>query len=202
MGRAEGVVDKKVAEGRELGRQCGIVGFFAGIEPGVLHQDDAAPRESLGGAHRGLGRRIVDEADGRPEGGLEGPHAGPKRVFRIGATLGAAKVRQEDDPRPLVAKVLDGRERGPDPGVIGDHPVFDRAIEVDPDQRPPAVEPSGVDRGQCPLHAPWAPMNRIRSTHRAEYPISLSYHEDTWIRVPSTTWVDNRSTVLEARFPT
>ena len=38
-------------------------------------------------------------------------------------------------------------------------------------------------------------MYRMRSTQRAEYPISLSYQDETWTKVPSSTLVRARSTV-------
>ena len=35
---------------------------------------------------------------------------------------------------PPLEQVLDGRQRGPDAGVVGDLAVLDRDVEVDPDQ--------------------------------------------------------------------
>ena len=63
------------------------------------------------------------------------------------AVLGPPRWETRISARPA-AELLDRRQRGADPGVVGDRPVLERDVEVDPHQHPLAVEVAQVP--ECP----------------------------------------------------
>src|SRR5438128_2743604 len=89
-----------------------------------------------------------------------------ERRLRVG-TVGAAEVRQEHDPRALLAQVGDGGDRGANAGVVGDGPVVERDVEIHANQRPPAVQGRGREIAQAAL-AHLRARCASRSTQRAE----------------------------------
>jgi hypothetical protein len=49
-------------------------------------------------------------------------------------------MREEDQPGPAISQILDGWKRRPDTGVVGDHTVLERHVEIDSHHRPPTFE--------------------------------------------------------------
>src|SRR5207247_9032610 len=142
----------------------GVVRLFAWPVPRVLDQRYTAAREAATG--RAAGGRIGDELDGRSQDALDVAHDLVERRLRVG-TLGAAEVRQEHDPRALLAQIGDGGDRGANAGVVGDGPVVERDVEIHANQRPPAVQGRGREIAQAAL-AHLRARCASRSTQRAE----------------------------------
>jgi len=99
VGRAERVVHVEVAQRGERLGEGGVVRLFARPEARVLDQRHTAPREAAAG--HDAGRRIGDEFDGRSQDALDIAHDLLERRLWVRA-LGAAEVRQQDDPRALL----------------------------------------------------------------------------------------------------
>ncbi len=126
MGAAEGVVDVDVAEGGELLRELGIVGFFFGVEAEVFQQQDLAGFK-LAGKFFG---DVADAVGGKGDVGLfaevmieQGAEAvddGAQAVFEIDLAFGAAEVGGEDELGLVAQRVLDGGQGLFDAGVVGD----------------------------------------------------------------------------------
>ena len=57
VGGAEGVVDIEVGQAGQLPAEIGIVGFFSGMEPQILQQQDLAVAKGCGQVLDGVGRR-------------------------------------------------------------------------------------------------------------------------------------------------
>jgi hypothetical protein len=167
MGGAEGVVHVEVAQRREARGEAGIVGLFAGEEAGVFRDRHTAAREPPGLGHSLVGERVAEEGHRCAQQALELTDHRFHGILRVDPALGPAEVGEQHDSCPAAPEKLDGRQRGPDPGVVGDLPVLDRAIEVHPHQRAFAIEGGGVERLERALHSR-SPTYRSRSTHRAE----------------------------------
>ena len=101
----------------------------------------------------------------------------------------------------MLPEVADRGQRGADAGVVRHHPVLQGDVEVHPNQRTLPVERLRGEVAEGPFGHCFDPMYASRSTQRAEYPISLSYQDETWMKVPSMTFVDSASTVLESMLP-
>ena len=64
------------------------------------------------------------------------------------------------------------------PGGVGHSTAGERYVEIDADKGPETFERLTLERVEGALHSRSA-RNAIRSMQRLEYPISLSYHDDT-----------------------
>jgi hypothetical protein len=120
MGGSERIVDVDVGETGERGRQLRVVLRLTGLEAAVLeHQHLARPQSAgerfdLRPDDRGRrGHRLPQEL---AETGGHGRH----RQVRIGRAIRAAQVGDQDRACPALAQQLDRRQRGADPGVVGD----------------------------------------------------------------------------------
>src|SRR5262249_31782485 len=106
-------------------------------------------------------------------------------------------------------------QRRPDPGVVADLAraarggpglrLGERDVVIDPDEHPLALDRELGDRlDPCHLietHAPsFSAMNRVRSTRRCQYAISLSYQAITVTRSPVAV-VSGASSTDECRSP-
>src|SRR2546426_872267 len=147
-----------------LRSSASMTSMFPGPGPRVLDQRYTAAREAATG--RDGGGRIGDELDGRSQDALDVPHDLLERRFRVG-TLGAAEVRQEHDPRALLAQVGDRGDRGANARVVGDGTVLERDVEIHANERPPAVQGRGREIAQATLSHLRARC-ASRSTQRAE----------------------------------
>ena len=142
---AEGVVHVHVAEACQRVHQRGVVPGLAPLEAAVLqHQHLPVAellREPLDLRPDNGGRLAHLDAEQLTQAGRHGRH----RVPRIGPVR-PVQVRDEHEPRPSLAQVLDRRQRGPDATVVR-HPAavaltLERDVEVHPHERPP---PAGID---------------------------------------------------------
>ncbi len=148
---AERVVYVDVAELRERGRQLRVVAGLAGLVADVLEHQDLARVEVPGERADLLAddprrERHVGAAQlGQPVGG------GPHRELGL-AVLRAPQVRDDDEARAAAEQLVQRRQRRPDPRVVGDLPVLQRHVEVDPDEHPLAREVAEVsERPQSSL---------------------------------------------------
>ena len=136
----EGVVDVGVARGREGGRERGVVGLLAGVEPQVLEQHHAAGA----GLRQGRGHRLADGVGSEDHAAVEklGQALGdrPQGEGGIRGAPGAAQMRPDEERRPPVEGELQGRDGGANAGVVADDAAAQRDVEVDPHEEPPAVE--------------------------------------------------------------
>src|SRR5258707_2918079 len=70
---------------------------------------------------------------------------GTQAVFLHSLTLRSAQMRSQDHARAMFGCVLDGWNRGADPGVVFDLAVFDGNVEVNADEDAPAVQVEVTD---------------------------------------------------------
>ena len=124
----------------------------------------------------------------------------PEGVLRLSRGGWSAEVGEEHDSGALAAEPADRRHRLGNAGGIRDLSVLERHVEVHPYERSLPFQRLALQGCEGALHNARA-MWSIRSTQRMEYPISLSYHDETCTSVPSTTLVLKASTVLEWRSP-
>ena len=97
--------------------------------------------------------------------------------------LRSAEVRDDADFRSsVIEKPAQRRERRPNPGVVCDHTVGQRNVEVGANENPSARDVGGLDRAGKP-HATSFPT---RSTSRQLYPHSLSYQPKSFTFRPCT----------------
>src|ERR1700694_2076469 len=106
-------------------------------------------------------------------------------------------MREENDPGAFLPQVRDSRQGGTQPRSVRHPPIPQGNVEIDAHQRALAVQGLWRQVAQGALGQRRRPMVASRSTERAQYPLSLSYHDDTWTSVPSITAVDIASTTLE-----
>ena len=116
--RAEGVVHVEIAQRGELPGQRRIVLLLAGPEARVLDESDAAAGQPP--RHRHAGGQVLDELERDAEHPLHVAQDLAQRVLGIRTALGTAEVRQQDDPRAVLAQIPDRGQRGADAGIVGD----------------------------------------------------------------------------------
>ena len=178
VGRPERVVDVEVGQLGQLPRKHRVVLLLRGVEAQVLEQHDVAAGMRLGHRRRGgLADAVAGEHD-RPA-----QQRGQRRDQRLQAelrrdlALRPSEVRGEDDGRALVERVLNRRQRGPDPRVVADHAVLDRDVEVDADEDALAGQVEvRRSRAAVPIvicksisnSQPFLASRIARSTHRLE----------------------------------
>ena len=132
--RAEGVVHVDVGQRRQLRGELGIVALFAGVEAQVLEQQDLARGERVRRL-RGLGTdALLDEAHGLAEQ-LRQPHR-DRRERELGLLLALrlAEVGRAEDPRPLLEREAQRRQRLGDARVVGHAAAVERHVEIDPQE--------------------------------------------------------------------
>jgi hypothetical protein len=88
----------------------------------------------------GRQRHVGAQQLGQPRGD------GRERELRL-AVLGPPEVGGQEEPRAAAAQLLQGRQRGADPRVVGDRAVLQRHVEVDADEDAPAAEVAEVVEG-------------------------------------------------------
>ena len=150
----EPVADVEVAEQRELAGELPahrvVLAGLGRLVPDVLQQRDVAvgepghdpggvPPHHVGGEGDRLAEQLAEPGRHRPQ---RRAARGPLGV--IGA-LGQAEVRYHDHAGTPAEQLLDGRQAGPDPPVIGDTRVrrvsqVQRHVQVGPQQHAPAAD--------------------------------------------------------------
>ena len=112
MRRTEGVVHVEVGLAGELAGEFPIVARLLRVEAGVLEHANPLVREPL--AQR-VPHRSHRERHVRP--------------------FGPAEVRADDHlGRVALEEQLEGRQRGPDPRVVGDLAILERDVQVGADE--------------------------------------------------------------------
>ena len=117
---AEGVGHVQVRQGGQLFRQLRVVLGLAGLEPGVLQQQDLAGFQGRG---LGLGVRahhVVGEDHLLTQQLAQAHRHGGQAQLGVGAVLGLAQVGAGDDRRPVLQQIPDGGQRRHDALVAGD----------------------------------------------------------------------------------
>ena len=135
MARTEGVVDEDVDVLGELAGEPGVVLLLLLVEPDVLEQERLAvaqdplePADLVAddvGGHDDLVRNEL----GQPLRGRLEAHR------RVDLALGPPQVGGDDEPGAVFEEPGDGRQRGPDAGVVADLAlVVEGDVEVDPEE--------------------------------------------------------------------
>ena len=200
--RPERIVHVEIGERGECGRESRIVLLFLGVEAEVLEKDHAAARtvDHLHGILRRRADAVVDELHGPSEQLREVTCDGRQAELRVRLSLRPTEMAGEDDGGAAIERVSNRRQRRRDPRVVGDPAVLQRNVEVDANEDALALEVEVLDR-ELRHYSPFLTSIRRRSTHRLEYPHSLSYHERTFTKSPSITFVYGASTIDEFAFP-
>ena len=145
VGRAESVVDVHVGQVGQAVRERGVVLGLARLVADVLeHEHVAGPQRVDLGAHL-----VADHARSELHRGLDQlsqPLRGRAQRQLGLAVLGPAQVRGEHELGAAPAQLLDGREGGADAGVVGDVPVVERDVEVDPHEDALVLDVDIVER--------------------------------------------------------
>ena len=142
MGTGKGVADINLAKSGQRCREIRIVGLLAGMEPQILHHQHIAVGKTFhccvasGSGHIALDRHLAPQQCGQRRGN------GCHRHFGNHLALWPAKMGQDHQPRPGLAKRPEPGKNPPDAGVVPDHPVGNRHIQIKPHKTPFA---GGVD---------------------------------------------------------
>ncbi len=132
--RPERVVDVDVGVGRELRGELRVVGLFLGVEPEVLEQQQLPRSQALEGILGAEPERVPRHRDVATQQFGEALADGPQAQAVGHLAVRPAEVARQDHPGTLLDEQQDGRDRGPDPRVIGDLAVGQRDVEVDADE--------------------------------------------------------------------
>jgi hypothetical protein len=92
------------------------------------------------GALRLVADAVGGEGDGHAQEIRQAIGDRPQAQLRGRFPLRASEMAGEHDGRAMVDRVLDGRQRRADPGVVANHPVLQRHVEVDADEDALALE--------------------------------------------------------------
>jgi len=117
-----------------ISASCAAIGLFAGVEADVFQQDDAAGVQIADGRLDAVAHAVIDEANGRAQQGFQIIEDGLQAHRRHDLALGTVEVSQQGHLGAGVAQLVDGRQRDPQSGVVGDATVLHRNVEVHADQ--------------------------------------------------------------------
>ena len=151
MRRRESVIDKDVAERRELFGEVLVVLFLAGMEAGIFQTKNVAV---LHRGDRGLGfgaDAILGEGDGTLDDARHFGGDRPQRILRV-RSLGAAQMREQDHLAALVGQLEDGRRDFLDAGRVRDPAVLHRDVQVDAEQDAFAFDVGVIETAKGGLH--------------------------------------------------
>ena len=197
MRGAERVHREHVAQRRVALRERLVVRELPDVEAHVLEQHDLTLVE-LGGGVEVVG----DEPHGPAQQLAQALGDGCQGIVAVRLPLRrAAEVGHDHDPGAGLERVLEGRDRGPQPRVRADPSAVERHVQVLADQQALAGERQRLHQQHG--HGPGPPyfaftIASIVSSIRLEKPHSLSYHEQTLTRRPPIARVSSASTVDEA----
>ena len=137
MAGAEGVVDVSVCQAGELGGERRSP-FFSPLLNRTFSRTSTSPGFRAWRPRRPRDRRYRSTfLTGRPSRSwsLRGDLVHPERSVGGGVAGGPAEMADEDQARALIEGVLERRQRGADPSVVGDLTVLGlRHVEIDPDE--------------------------------------------------------------------
>src|SRR5437016_8527540 len=100
------------------------------MEADIFEQEDAAFSERFALGLRNGADTVGGKANWQADEFFELFGDREERVFRVGATFRAAEMRSEHDAPAFLYGEADCRERFANAGVVGDHPIFERNVEV------------------------------------------------------------------------
>ena len=142
MGGTEGVVDVEVSDRGELLGKLRVVLLLLLVEADVLQQQHVSVAHGFDGGLDLRADAVVGLLDLLSEelGEAHGTRGQPELVLR--SVLGASQVGAQDDLGTVVGQVLEGRDGGPDTGVVGDGASVQRDVEVGADKHDLALEVS------------------------------------------------------------
>jgi hypothetical protein len=177
--RAEGVVDVRLGQSRELvgeGAPLGVVlAGLTGVEPQVLQQRHLATGEPVHRRPRRLPHRVGGDGDRRAEQRPEPGADRRQRVLRIGRALRPAEMRHHDHRRSRVPQGGDGRQDSPDAAVVGNAAALrelrcvlvERDVQVGAQQHAPTLH-AVAEQVVEGFHQSVEPTSLTTSTSRLE----------------------------------
>ena len=168
MRRPERVVDVDVGEAGERLGELGIVGLLPGVEAQVLEEQQVARAQLVDGVLDARAERVAGHPHRAAKELAEpiGDRLEPKRVVDL--AVRTPEVAGQDHDRALLEEVDQGRQAGPDPGVIGDPPVVERDVEVGAQEDALAADVDVADGLEASIGARHSrsPMKAARSATR------------------------------------
>ena len=132
------------ASARDEGR---IVLFLAGVEAGILQQQNVAGLQAADRRLCRLADAVLGEGDGPADRLGDFVRQRRQRLLRI-AALRPAEMRQQDDLAALVGDLGDGRRHALDARGVGDLAVLHRHVEIDAQQHALAGEVGVIERAE------------------------------------------------------
>ena len=110
-------------------REIGVVGLILGVKSYVLEQQNLAVLQLADRNPSRLADAVLGEMDLAVEGARQVQRDRPEREIGLRA-FGPAEVRHDYDHRTALGQVEEGRNGGPDPGVVADGTFRHRYVEV------------------------------------------------------------------------
>ena len=146
MRGAEGITNEKaVAECSELLGKSFVVFFFLGMEADIFKNENFTVAQGFALAFGTGADTIERKSHGIAEKFLQFFCCRRQGIFQIGAAFGTAKMRSENETRTVLNRKAQCRKRFADAGVVGDHAVLERNVEVHADEDALAAEVEVVD---------------------------------------------------------
>ncbi len=141
------VVHVDIAERGQFACERRVVFLLAGMEPGVLQEQNLTGLEPVDCGLGGLADAVVREGNLSADciGDLAGKRC--QRFFRV-AAFRPAKMGDEDHLAALAGDLVDGRRHAGDARPVGDLAVLHRGIEVDAQKDALAVDVDVVERAE------------------------------------------------------
>ena len=195
--RGKGIIDIDVAEFGKRVDKSGVVLLLAFVKARIFQQQNVASAHFGDRSFCRFADAIRGEANRLAE--VLGKHRrdGFQRICLVRAGFRAAEMGEQDDLAALIRDLADGRQEAVDARCIAYLAVFHGDIEVDAHENAFAPYVGVVERTETVLHRVISadadytsfPIATAVSAMRFENPHSLSYHDMTRTRVPSSTFV-------------
>ncbi len=135
MRGAERVVDIGISEASQTSSELGVIRLLSGVKTQVLQKQDLSGTQTR---DRLLGLRpdaVLDEPNRAAERFGEGHRHGRQRVLGVFLSPGLSQMRSADDPGSSLPGQSHGRQRFADSCGVGHTAVFERHVEVDPQEQ-------------------------------------------------------------------
>ena len=152
VGGAERVVHVLVGERGERGRKPRLVLLLLRVEPEVLEQHHTAAARRVDAIDRQLhpvADRIVGKCDRAAEQFRQRLHDRPQAELRILLAFRAPQVAGKDRGGARGERVLNRRNGPAQSRVVADSPVFERHVEIDPDENALSLQVEVFDGKLC-----------------------------------------------------
>ena len=130
MRRAEGVVDVQIGQRGQRGGKIGTVFGLPGIETQVFQQNDVAALHA-GHVFGHLVAAAIGDEFHRMLQQLRQPHRHRAQgILTVRHTLRPPQMRHQDHSRAVLQQIADRRQGGDDTGIVLDHALLERHIEI------------------------------------------------------------------------